>query len=283
VGNRRVCAASESFGVPRRTRPGLALAADKPYSGAMLHAHLPERLVGDPHFRWRGGEVSRFESLSDMVFAFALTLIVVSMEVPRTFGQLTAVLAQLPAFAFSFAMLVMCWWFHYLYHRRFGFEDFPSFLLNALLLFVILFYVYPLKFLSTMLQAVFTGNGVSGTLPDGTPVQMFETELELGHLMILYSAGVAIVFGLFAAMYVLAWRRRELLELNPRERLLTRAGLWSHVGSAAIALLSISLALLWREPAGYAAAGWVYFLMWPLHMTLGIVVGRRVERLAQAA
>lgn len=249
----------------------------------MLREHFPERLVGDAHFRWRGGEVSRFESLSDMVFAFALTLIVVSMQVPSTFGQLSEVLLQLPAFAFSFTMLVMVWWFHYLYHRRYGFEDFPSFLLNALLLFVILFYVYPLKFLSVMLQVLFTGGGVQRPGPDGGTVEMFETTVEMGQLMVIYSAGVAIVFALFCGMYLLAWRRRDLLELNDRERLLTRAGIYSHAGSSAIGLLSIAIALLWRDPNGYATAGWIYFLMWPFHMTLGIVTGRRVERLAAGA
>ena len=35
-------------------------------------------------FRWRGNEISRIEGLSDAVFAFAVTLLVVSLEVPKT-------------------------------------------------------------------------------------------------------------------------------------------------------------------------------------------------------
>ena len=49
---------------------------------------LPRALCGEPFFRWRGGAVSRIENLSDVVFAFALTLIVVSLEVPRNVGEL---------------------------------------------------------------------------------------------------------------------------------------------------------------------------------------------------
>jgi hypothetical protein len=34
-------------------------------------------------FRLRGGEISRVESFSDAVFGFALTLLVVSLDVPK--------------------------------------------------------------------------------------------------------------------------------------------------------------------------------------------------------
>ncbi|HEX6384557.1 MAG TPA: hypothetical protein VF177_07805 [Anaerolineae bacterium] len=39
-------------------------------------------------FQWRSREVSRLEGLSDAVMGFALTLLVVSLEVPQTFDDL---------------------------------------------------------------------------------------------------------------------------------------------------------------------------------------------------
>lgn len=41
---------------------------------------------------WRCHEVLRIEAFSDAVFAFSITLLIVSLEVPRTFSELTKVM-----------------------------------------------------------------------------------------------------------------------------------------------------------------------------------------------
>ncbi len=93
----------------------------------------------------RGREVSRLEAFSDAVFAFSATLLVVSLEVPKTFPQLVDDLMGFFAFALSFMALMLIWSVHNAFFRRYGLQDGWTVFINACLLFVILFYVYPLK------------------------------------------------------------------------------------------------------------------------------------------
>jgi len=41
-------------------------------------------LLKQPQFRLRGNEINRIEAVSDVVFGFALTLLVVSLQVPAS-------------------------------------------------------------------------------------------------------------------------------------------------------------------------------------------------------
>ena len=110
---------------------------------------LVRRRVGEEDFRWRGEDVSRIEGFSDAVFAFAVTLLVVSLEVPKTFDELLETMRGFVAFAICFYLLLIVWYEHYKFFRRYGLRDILILVLNAALLFLVLMYVYPLKFLFT--------------------------------------------------------------------------------------------------------------------------------------
>jgi len=89
-----------------------------------------------PH---RHREVSRIEAFSDAVFAFGITLLVVSLEVPKTFDELMLVIRGFPAFAVSFAMIFQVWWRHYRFFRSYDLEDSFVVVWTGVLLFVVLF------------------------------------------------------------------------------------------------------------------------------------------------
>src|SRR5918911_2484228 len=105
------------------------------FGDAMIREKLIEKGVGQGGgSRWRNHEVSRIEGLSDAVFGFAITLLVVSLEVPRSFDELIEAMRGFGAFAVSFALLFVVWFNHYNFYRRYGLQDNYTVWVNAFLL-----------------------------------------------------------------------------------------------------------------------------------------------------
>jgi uncharacterized membrane protein len=198
------------------------------------------------------------ELFSDAVFAFALTLLVVSLEVPRTFHDLMQSMQGFVAFAVCFAVLMQIWFKHYGFFRRYGLQDMTIRVLNSVLLFIVLFYVYPLKFLWT--------NLIGGQRAGFTPV-------EGRMLLVVYGLGGAAVFLVFVLLYRHAWRLRDELDLNPLERYDTRSAILENLLTAAVPLLSVLLALLLPERL-VGLAGWIYLAYGPLLTWNGVRDGR---------
>src|SRR6266404_3670080 len=201
----------------------------------------------DSHgFRIRGREVTRLEAFSDAVFAFALTLLVVSLEVPKTFADLMVTMRGFVAFGVCFAILAMIWNTHYIYSRRFGLEDSFVRFLTCVLLFVVLLYVYPLKFLFNLF--------INGMILGGKRGQL--THSEGSTLFVIYGLGFAAIYLAFAALYLHAWRLRAQLDLNEIEMLDTRWAIYGMLCHASVGLGSVVVAV---TVAHVDLAGFVYF------------------------
>jgi hypothetical protein len=231
---------------------------------------------GEHGFNWRAGEITRLEAFSDAVFAFAVTLLVVSLEVPHTFHELVNVMKGFPAFAICFAMLAQVWYQHSKFFRRYGLQDTYTVFLNSVLLFVVLFYVYPLKFLFTFLL----GQMSHGALMPGEAahVPLILASGDTRALMVIYGLGFAAVFGVFAFLYLYAFRQRTALGLNELEIHRTRHSLVDNCGMVAIGLLSAGTALLLPDRA-VGAAGFVYFGIGLYEWISGAIFGKRESEL----
>ena len=130
-------------------------------------------------------DVTRIEAFSDAVFGFAITLLVVSLEVPNSFDELLQVMKGLPVFAVTFAILLLMWQEHHDLFKRFPSSDGLTIWLNGGLLFVVLSYIYPLKFLFA---------GIVG--PAGLRVGAQPTFVRLDEarmLMVVYGIGFAAI------------------------------------------------------------------------------------------
>lgn len=221
-------------------------------------------------------EVSRIEGFSDAVFGFALTLLVVSLEVPQDYRGLSATLGGFLPFAATFAVVVWIWYEHYLIFRKFGLEDGITVVLNAVLLFVVLFYVYPLKFVFSNLIPQVGAEGIRVSRLGFSGMTLAEAR----HLMVVYSAGFVAVFGIFVLLHVHARRQWRDLGLDALGRFDARSGTIRHGISIGVGLLSLLLAL-WLPGPWLWLSGVCYVLLGPLHGTFGYRNGRTREALAQ--
>jgi uncharacterized membrane protein len=222
-----------------------------------------------PH---RHREVSRIEGFSDAVFGFAITLLVVSLEVPRTFDELIHVMRGFPAFAVSFVLIFQIWRRHYLFFRSYDLEDGTVVVLTGALLFVVLFYVYPLKFVWSLALAQLQGAG------DGERIRRDQWPL----LMEIYGAGVIAIFGLLAQLYAHAYRLRGALGLSAAEIVGARVQVMRNAAIALWGVLSILISVAGGS-AWLSAAGFVYFGIGISEWALGAYNGRMQRKLATAA
>jgi hypothetical protein len=240
----------------------------------MLRGRLAQsRVGGEDGFSWRGEEVSRIEGFSDAVFAFAVTLLVVSLDVPDTFDELLATMRGFFAFAICFWLLVAVWFDQYKFFRRYGLGDNATVHLNAVLLFIVLFYVYPLKFLFTLIVDQLLGYDTAVDPSSGAVIEEIEPG-QLPLLMVIYGAGFIAVQLVFFVLYMRAYALRGALGLDPHERSVTREEIQGYLLAIGVGLTSIAIAVLGGEEAA-SMAGYTYLLLFPLLTANGYLMGRR--------
>ena len=218
----------------------------------------------------RRHDISRLEAFSDAVFAFALTLLVVSLDVPTSYDDLIKLMAGFVPFAASFALLTWIWYEHNIFFRKYGLQDAWTSTLNAVLLFVVLFYVYPLKFLFTMAFSFF--------IPILNVTRASITPPQLAQIFAIYGVGFVVLFLMFALLYRRAWRKRDALGLSELEAFDARRSAGEHLVSAGVGVFATLIALMapWPFPV---FSGFSYFLMGPAHWIYGVRSVRRRQAL----
>ncbi len=231
---------------------------------------------GEDGFRNRGGEVTRTEAFFDAAFAFAVTLMVISIdEIPKSSVELLRALKSVPAFGASFLLITLFWRGHADWSRRYGINDNYSQRLALALVFLVLIFVYPLR----MVFSSFFSWITDGVLPADL---RFAGADEVRLMFLVF----AVAFGSMGTMMVLlyrhAWSQRSAIGLDPAETLGTRYNLLRWLMLPAFSLISIGLTVTIPEVPGQgwllALPGLVFF---GLHVLQAIIGQRHRRRLAQ--
>jgi uncharacterized membrane protein len=219
-------------------------------------------------FRIRSHEIFRIEALSDAVFAFSISLLVAALEVPQTFEELKLIISgALPFFA-TVAVLFIFWYQQNVFFRRYGLIDFRTILLNLLLLGIIVFYLYPLKFLFSVLLGSWTGLSLFPQAAEQGLLVLSNDEFP--QLIILFSVGYLAIWLVIYLMHVHAASMAKHLGLNDYEVACTNKEKRGAIWNVLIAAGAIILALF--EKVSFAG---ICYLCIPVLMLLNERLFRR--------
>jgi uncharacterized membrane protein len=220
-------------------------------------------------FLERGASVTRLEAFVDAAFAFAVTMLVISLDaIPDSISGMLQALKGVPAFAASFAQIMLFWSAHATWSRRFGVDDRGSTQLSLVLVFLVLVYVYPLKILFGSFFAWVSG----GWLPQ---VAVIRTLADLQGMYTMYGLAFGSMSLLMAALNRHVLRTPVSPPLDEAEREQTRREIVRWLFSALVAAGSIVFAMLLSE----RGPNWMFGMPGMFYALLGFT-GPVVDRFA---
>jgi uncharacterized membrane protein len=244
----------------------------------MIRDSIKKHLIGmNPDFRYRGEEPGRLENFSDAVFALAITLLLISTSPPTNFEQIKRFAWDLIPFILCMVFIIMVWFEHFTFYFRYGLRNGRMVVLNSIFLVIVLFYVYPLKFLTKLalwpFAIIFNRQNLITELSS-----MISGE-DMADLMIIYGIGAFSVSFILMLMYRHAYKKADELQLNEIERFDTQTKIDTNLLMAAVPLVSVAIAILFHWTwMGGMLAGFTYMTYTPIMF----IHGSRSERKRKA-
>ncbi|WP_051275691.1 TMEM175 family protein [Aestuariibacter salexigens] len=223
-------------------------------------------------FRLRGESMDRLETFVAAAFAFAVTMLVISIDdVPKTFDEFVMAVKLVPSFAASFAIVAWIWATHANWCRRYGLEDGPSIVMSCVLVFLVLVYVFPLRL---MMQGLFA------VLSDGfLPSEMrYSSVDEVRFMFIFYACGFWALSANFFVLFHYALKKREQIGLSEQEVFQTETDKQSWALTNVVPLVSMLIAL-YAQDQNIGWSGFAYFLLFPVLTSHAVLRNRKFARL----
>ncbi len=190
----------------------------------------------DPRILYRGQNASRLDNLTDAVFGIAITLVIFNLNNPNSFQELITFTKTLPAFLISISFIILIWNEHLSFSEVYTLNDTKLILLNTIFIALIIFYVYPLRFLTLFLTNFFFTANIEVSIQGN----------QVPYLLVYYGL---VAFALYFVLFLLYSRAVSLkkdLNLNPFEIFYTKAQKNRLLIMFSVPLLSIALTLIIR-------------------------------------
>jgi len=210
----------------------------------------------DPRLLYRGEVASRLDNLTDAVFGIAITLLIFNQVNPNSFADLLSFTKTLPAFLMSISFVLLIWREHQRYSLVYSLEDSYIALYNTFFIALVIFYVYPLRFLSLFLTNLFFD----------THIDVNISGEQVPDLMVYYGLAAFALYFLLFLFYLRAFRDRQNLELSSYETFYTRYQLIKMGIMFSVPLISVAVTLILQHYSIFAASlggGLTYWLYTP--------------------
>ncbi len=205
----------------------------------------------------RGENMSRIETFVDAAFAFAFTMLVISIDqIPTTPVELLELSRDIPAFLMSALIIGSIWITHANWSRNFGLQDGVTIYLSLALVMLVLVFVYPIKLMSQAFVLYFS-KGLLGT-------DIFSQggwENSVASLFIYFGIGLIALSAILIALYLNTLRYHEELRLSSLEKFLCKKTCITWLVVSGVAALSCAIAFFFDDFNYVVLAGNVYLLL----------------------
>ena len=214
-------------------------------------------LYKDPRITYRGETASRIDNLTDAVFGIAITLLIFNLINPNSFEDLVTFTKTLPAFLISIGFIILIWNEHLEFSRIYSLDDNVIFKLNTLFIALVIFYVYPLRFMLFFITNIFFNTNIEIDIAND----------QVPYLVIYYGFVAFALYFILWLFYLRALKAKEKLQLNEYEVFFTKANSKRLILLFSVPLFSIIATFILNELSYIAAAivgGFSYNLYTPL-------------------
>lgn len=170
---------------------------------------------------------------------------VASLEVPQTFTELKTITRGAIPFFCTVALVFMFWYQQYIFFRRYGLNDLYTIVLNLAYLAVVIFYIYPLKFLFSLFISAWGGLDLFTEAKEKGLVIL--TNEEFPQLIILFSVGYILIWMIIYLMHRHVLKTHGIFAFSAFEKLVTEKETRGAILNALIGISALIFALLNQE------------------------------------
>jgi uncharacterized membrane protein len=188
----------------------------------------------DPKINYRGEATTRLDSLTDAVFGIAITLLIFNISEANSFNDLLLFAKSFPALLMSILFLILIWQEHVSFSLIYSTNSKPIRILNVFFITLVIFYIYPLKFLSRLLTNLFFNTNLKLNIEGN----------EIPQLMIFYGTVTFAIYGILYLFYISVLRQKQKYDFTEYEVLYTKFQSIRIIIMFSVPLLSVIISLI---------------------------------------